>query len=247
MPCHHAIKPHRACAREYASTDVPAVVAEVGCCASRSQESHGKWHAAPAMRAWRVCPRAPWRRALYVTGGSSPRGLGDDTLQLRPVPFFLPIAYHRRSPPNHTGSGTRHPRCARGGCARACDAVAPRAVRNWGFVIKGARRQNPPIASLLPNCIPPPHATTPPLHRGRRGAGCRGRPRGRRRHVGRPPRHAGDAPPAASSATFSVVRTAHSDTAVFDDARCCFLQLRPFFPIAYHHHPPLPRERRDAG
>ena len=49
MPCHHAIKPHRACAREYASTDVPAVVAEVGCCASRSQESHGKWHAAPAM------------------------------------------------------------------------------------------------------------------------------------------------------------------------------------------------------
>ena len=178
MPCHHAIKPHRACAREYASTDVPAVVAEVGCCASRSQESHGKWHAAPAMRAWRVCPRAPWRRALYVTGGSSPRGLGDETLQLRPVPFFLPIAYHRRSPPNHTGSGTRHPRCARGGCARACDAVAPRAVRNWGFVIKGARRQNPPIASLLPNCIPPPHATTPPLHRGRRDAGYRGRPRG---------------------------------------------------------------------
>ena len=79
---------------------------------------------------------------------------------------------------SHTGSGTRHPRCARGGCARACDAVAPRAVRNWGFVIKGARRQNPPIASLLPNCIPPPHATTPLLHRGRRDAGYRGRPRG---------------------------------------------------------------------
>ena len=149
MPCHHATKPHRACAREYASTDVPAV-AEVGCCASRSRESLGKWHAAPAMRAWRVCPRAPWRRALYVTGGSSPRGLGDETLQLRPVPFFLPIAYHRRSPPNHTGSGTRHPRCARGGCARACDAVAPRAVRNWGFVIKGARRQNPRV--LLSSC-----------------------------------------------------------------------------------------------
>ena len=72
---------------------------------------------------------------------------------------------------SHTGSGTRHPRCARGGCARACDVVAPRAVRNWGFVIKGARGQNPPIASLLPNYIPPPHATTPPLHRGRRDAG----------------------------------------------------------------------------
>ena len=171
MPCHHAIKPHRACAREYASTDVPAVVAEVGCCASRSQESHGKWHAAPAVRAWRVCPRAPWRRALYVTGGSSPRGLGDDTLQLRPVPFFLPIAYHRRSPPNHTGSGTRHPRCARGGCARACDAVAPRAVRNWGFVIHHAsgagqalRMTSTTPLTRLPESAPPPWRGTRTPH-----------------------------------------------------------------------------------
>ena len=81
------------------------------------------------------------------------------------------------TPPNHTGRGTRHPRCARGGCARACFAVAPHAVRNWGLVTKGARgRQNPPIAPLLPNCIPPPHTTTPPLHRGRRDAGNGGDP-----------------------------------------------------------------------
>ena len=37
-----------------------------------------------------------WRRAPYVTGGSSSRGLGDKTLQLRP---FFPIAYHHHTPP----------------------------------------------------------------------------------------------------------------------------------------------------
>lgn len=159
-------KPHRACAREYASTDVPAVVAEVGCGASRSRESHGTWHAAPTMRAWRVCPRAPqWRRALYVTGGSSPRGLGYETLQLRPAPF-------------------------------------------------------------LPNCIPPPHTYT--THHRITWEVARGT---------RDARAAGVRARASRWRRAPYVTGGSSPRGLGDKT----LQLRPFFPIAYHHHTPPPR------
>ena len=76
-----------------------------------------------------------WRRAPYVTGGSSSRGLGDKTLQLRP---FFPIAYHHHTPPPRRSieggatrgiggdpgvtSTRRAPSPTRGGRGRTCRA-----------------------------------------------------------------------------------------------------------------------------
>ena len=123
--------------------------------------------------------------------------------------------------------GTRDARVA-GVPARS--AEAPRAVRNWRFVTKGARRQNPPTApcalssQLHTNATH--HRITREVARGTRDA-----------------RAAGVRARASRWRRAPYVTGGSSSRGLGDKT----LQLRPFFPIAYHHHTPPPRRSIEGG
>ena len=130
---------------------------------------------------------------------------------------------------SHTGSGTRHPRCARGGSARALRGAAR--STSLGVRHQGGSATTPSNCALCPfssqlHTTAAHHRITREVARGTRDARAAG-VRARATRWRRAP----------------YVTGGSSSRGLGDKT----LQLRPFFPIAYHHHTPPPRRSIEGG